>query len=90
MRRSVFLCVFIAALFILSAPSDSFAKREASGSGSLQELPPLKGPKKTIAVMDFENKAGAEAEWNLGSGMAEMLATARHERPVHRGPLRCQ
>lgn len=42
----------------------------------LEQLPPLKGPKKNIAVMDFENKAGAEAQWNLGSGMTEMLTTA--------------
>jgi curli biogenesis system outer membrane secretion channel CsgG len=26
--------------------------------------------------MDFENKAGAAAQWNIGSGMAEMLTTA--------------
>lgn len=39
-------------------------------------LPAPKGPKKTIAVMDFENKAGAASEWNIGSGMAEMLTTA--------------
>ena len=39
-------------------------------------LPPIVGPRKTIAVADFENKAGAEAQWNLGNGMAEMLTTA--------------
>lgn len=38
-------------------------------------LPPIVGPRKTIAVADFENKAGAEAQWNLGNGMAEMLTT---------------
>jgi curli biogenesis system outer membrane secretion channel CsgG len=36
----------------------------------------LKGPKKTIAVMEFENKAGADSQWQLGTGMAEMLTTA--------------
>lgn len=39
-------------------------------------LPPLKGPRKTIAVMDFENKAGADAKYQIGTGMAEMLTTA--------------
>ena len=39
-------------------------------------LPPHLGPKKRIAVMDFENKAGAEAKWNIGSGMSEMLVTS--------------
>ncbi|MCK9554591.1 hypothetical protein M0R36_02065 [bacterium] len=32
--------------------------------------------KKTIAVSDFENKAGFNSEWNLGHGMAEMLTTS--------------
>lgn len=39
-------------------------------------LPPIVGPRKTIAVADFENKAGAQARWNLGNGMAEMLTTS--------------
>ena len=39
-------------------------------------LPLHRGPKKRIAVMDFENKAGAEAKWNIGSGMSEMLVTS--------------
>ncbi|MCK5161531.1 MAG: hypothetical protein KAQ99_08165 [Candidatus Aureabacteria bacterium] len=34
------------------------------------------GIKKTIAVSDFENKAGFSSEWNLGSGMAEMVTTS--------------
>ncbi len=38
-------------------------------------LPPIVGPRKTVAVADFENKAGAQAQWNLGNGMAEMLTT---------------
>lgn len=34
------------------------------------------GIKKTIAVADFENKAGFRSEWNLGNGMAEMVTTS--------------
>ncbi|MDD5644494.1 MAG: CsgG/HfaB family protein [bacterium] len=40
------------------------------------KFPPVAGPKKTVAVADFENKAGVQAQWNLGDGMAEMLTTA--------------
>ncbi|MBI1883873.1 MAG: hypothetical protein HYS08_06665 [Chlamydiae bacterium] len=39
-------------------------------------LPAPSGPKKTIAVGTFENKAGQWAKWDLGNGMAEMLTTA--------------
>ena len=82
MKRFVFLWISIAVSLILLAPSDSYAKKRSDRDRNKEEeeviceLPPLKGPKKTIAVMDFENKAGAASEWNLGSGMAEMLATA--------------
>lgn len=69
---SICLLVDISFLF----PTDSYAERKKVKEVVIEELPPLKGPKKTIAVMDFENKAGAAAEWNLGSGMAEMLTTA--------------
>jgi len=37
-----------------------------------------KGPKKRIAVMDFEVKV-PRAHWKIGSGMAEMLTTALYE-----------
>lgn len=37
-----------------------------------------KGPKKRIAVMDFEVKV-PRAHWKIGSGMAEMLITALYE-----------
>ena len=39
-------------------------------------LPAQVGPKKLIAVIDFENKAGAASKFRIGSGMAEMLTTA--------------
>lgn len=42
----------------------------------IEGLPPLKGPKKSVAVMDFENNSGFAGEWSLGEGMADMLTTA--------------
>jgi len=76
MRKYLFilLCFIMAALLL--GIGDSYAKSKKDEEVEVVELPPIKGPKKTIAVMDFENKAGAAAEWNLGSGMAEMLTTA--------------
>jgi len=46
---------------------------------AMPALPPLKGPKKSVAVMDFENKSGFSGEWDLGDGIAEMLTTALAE-----------
>jgi len=40
------------------------------------QLPPLKGPKKSVAVMDFDNMSGFSGQWTLGDGMADMLTTA--------------
>ncbi len=38
------------------------------------EYPAYRGPKKTIAVLDFENKAkGIYGNWEVGQGLAEML-----------------
>jgi len=42
----------------------------------IRGLPPLKGPRKSIAVMDFENKSSFQGQWTLGDGMADMLTTA--------------
>jgi curli biogenesis system outer membrane secretion channel CsgG len=43
---------------------------------AIPALPPLKGPKKSLAVTDFENTSSFTGEWNLGSGIADMLTTA--------------
>ncbi len=37
------------------------------------KLPPLKGPKKTIAVLGFENKSGFAGELSIGDEFSEML-----------------
>ncbi len=42
-------------------------------------LPPLKGPKKSLGVMDFENKSSFSAQWNLGYGVSDMLSAALQE-----------
>ena len=39
-------------------------------------LPPPKGPKKVIAVADFENKTNWHGQWSLGTGMSNQLITA--------------
>lgn len=88
MKRSVtgIACILIALSLTISGnsyadfakqkdKSDKSSKRKSSET-KVAELPTLQGPKKNIAVMDFENKAGVAAQWELGTGMAEMLTTA--------------
>jgi len=71
------LLVCIATFLVCGLCADAFAaKKKPKTPDSLEDLPPATGPKKTIAVMDLENKAGLSAEINLGEGMAEMLTTA--------------
>ena len=38
--------------------------------------PAAAGPKKTIAVSQFENKSGWSGQWKMGWGMQEMMATS--------------
>ena len=51
-------------------------KGDAGKARLIMTLPPLKGPKKLVAVGSFENKAGWKSEWNLSEGMEEMLTTS--------------
>jgi curli biogenesis system outer membrane secretion channel CsgG len=49
--------------------------------GSVEEgdesgLPPIKGPRKTVAVGNFENKTDFRGQFDLGSGFSDMLASA--------------
>ena len=50
----ILLCLLITISFVF--PGDAYAKKRKVKKVVVEELPPLKGPKKTIAVMDFENK----------------------------------
>lgn len=63
--------------WIKVAKKDS--KKSRSSKGPYDEpivYPVYTGPKKTIAVLDFENKTkGAYGSREIGSGMAEMLTT---------------
>jgi curli biogenesis system outer membrane secretion channel CsgG len=76
--------VGVLSIFILSGliSQDVFArertkrKRHKKVVSESPLLPAPVGPKKTIAVMDFENKAGAASNFRIGSGMAEMLTTS--------------
>jgi curli biogenesis system outer membrane secretion channel CsgG len=46
------------------------------GEADTSGLPPLKGPKKTVAVGNFENKTNFAGQFDLGSGFADMMASA--------------
>jgi curli biogenesis system outer membrane secretion channel CsgG len=72
---SILLC-FVAS-FVVTPDTAAKSRRKTKRVEVIEEvIPAPTGPKKTIAVMDFENKAGGSAQWNLGTGMAEMLTTA--------------
>lgn len=75
-KKSVFT-ILLVVLVACGVAADAFAaKKKEKAPKSFEDLPPQAGPKKTIAVMAFENKAGVSAQINLGEGMAEMLTTA--------------
>lgn len=44
--------------------------------GEVAGLPPLKGPKKIVAVGSFENKSGFVSEISLGDSFSDMLANS--------------
>jgi curli biogenesis system outer membrane secretion channel CsgG len=60
-----------------SGPAASPAQqRRVAQLGILAQLPPYYGPKKLIAVMDFQNKSNYKGKAELGGGMADMLTDA--------------
>ncbi len=67
-------------VFLIQSLGFSYDRRPARGrpvhAAPVVALPAPMGPKKTIAVGSFENKAGQFAKWDLGNGMAEMLTTS--------------
>ncbi|MDP3980258.1 MAG: CsgG/HfaB family protein [Chlamydiota bacterium] len=72
---------FISVLFVAEGihPADAARRRVSSGHSDApppMALPAAMGPKKTIAITKFDNKAGQWAQWDLGNGMSEMLATS--------------
>lgn len=63
----VFLTLFIFQGNLFAAPPRAMVAKA---------MPAPSGPKKLVAVNNFENKAGFWANWDLGNGMREMLATS--------------
>src|SRR3989338_1266809 len=75
-KNSIFTILLLMLIACGIATDATAAKKKEKMPKSFEDLPPQAGPKKTIAVMAFENKAGVSAQINLGKGMAEMLTTA--------------
>ncbi|MBI5686876.1 MAG: hypothetical protein HZC54_17550 [Verrucomicrobia bacterium] len=60
-----------------SGPGASSAqRRRVAQLGVLAQLPPYYGPKKLVAVMDFQNKSNYKGKLELGTGMADSLTDA--------------
>lgn len=59
----------LAAAVLCAGCTQLRSTRQGGGAGRI-EVPP------TLAVMEFENRAGFTGQWNLGTGMADLL-TAR-------------
>jgi curli biogenesis system outer membrane secretion channel CsgG len=41
-----------------------------------RDLPPVKGPKKSVGVLDLEDRSGFSEEWRLGERIADMVTVA--------------
>lgn len=54
----------------------SAQQRRVARLGILSQLPPYYGPKKLVAVMDFQNKSNYKGKLELGTGMADSLTDA--------------
>lgn len=88
MNKSKIWVSFLTTLsFLILMDSFSFAydrdrrttysrRPSAPAAAPVVALPAPTGPKKTIGVSSFENKAGQVAKMDLGNGMAEMLTTS--------------
>jgi curli biogenesis system outer membrane secretion channel CsgG len=77
------LCAPAAAFTVGGQPGDTSDGEQKTGTikGHVEEgdesgLPPLKGPKKIVAVGSFENKSGFVSEISLGDSFSDMLANS--------------
>jgi len=68
---TILFLVCAASFFII--PEESAIAKDDDGVIEVVGLPPLKGPKKTIAVLSFENKSGFAGEISIGDEFSEML-----------------
>lgn len=78
-RNSVLLAITLSLLVIifLTLPDYAIAKAAKEVEETvIEEIPPLKGPKKTIGVLSFENKSSFAGELALGTEFSEMLTEA--------------
>ena len=77
-RRGLVLSLLVVVALTLFSVEPAFARRKKTVKPAevVRALPAPIGPKKIIAVADFENKAGQYAQWELGTGMSEMLVTS--------------
>jgi len=77
----VLLVVFVFSLpvYAENIPNAVVVSGNQTASAPLLAVIPIFGPKKLIAVSDFENKTNFYGNWNLGTGMTEQLTTALME-----------
>jgi len=73
-------CSRAAALSVIGE-EDTGGRKTGTIKGHVEEgdesgLPPLKGPKKTVAVGAFENKTDFKGQFHLGEGFSDMMASA--------------
>ena len=73
--RTLVISAVITMVLVSVYPHCAMAKKKSEKS-VVVELPPLKGPKKTISVLSFENKSNYSAFAALGSEFSEMLVEA--------------
>lgn len=89
MSKKIFLGIVAAMFFVCLFHADLYAflpfteKRESAPKAQAVSaepvpaaLPAVVGPKKLIAVADFENKTNWSGQVNLGTGMSDQLITA--------------
>ncbi|HOW43310.1 MAG TPA: CsgG/HfaB family protein [Candidatus Omnitrophota bacterium] len=74
MRKAVLTAVFIF-LMVASSFAGLQPTAQVDNTAGTQAMPPYQGPKARIAVADFDVKA-AKADYEIGSGLREMLVTA--------------
>jgi curli biogenesis system outer membrane secretion channel CsgG len=79
MKKSLLVSLMV--VFILSLfGAESVEARRRKKEEKVEKKEVYTGPKKRIAVTDFENKVGGvwwnDRSWKVGEGMAEMLITA--------------
>lgn len=79
MKKVIWLVLCLIFVLVGQAYSEKVLRATVVKEGEMAALPAgraVLGPKKMIAVADFENKANWSSTWSLGEGMSEQLTTA--------------